>query len=526
MHGKLILASLFAIVSLSGCATMSATPRSSLSVTAMQADTAYLSGDGLEGRALGTAGYDLAAAYVGDRFRSAGLKGWNGSVIQSVPLVKRVADQARTPFVELGGLRLISQGSTIHLEADSVVDGELVFVGHGLRDETLAIDDFKGVDLQGRVAVVIQAIPPGVPEALGYVREANIRSMGGRGIIYLRLTQRPAGSRKNPPDPAIPGVRIDGVARSAAIPVVTLDLPEAEALLNGSPVSIDKLRRTLASGQRLKPVELGQRATIQANLEERRFASPNIVAMIPGSDPSLRNRPVVVTAHLDHLGKSPEEGGKDRIFNGALDNAVGVSIMLDVARSIAGERRQPSRPIIFAAVTSEETMMLGSTYLVDALLKQGVIPAANVNIDMPVLTYEFSDITPYGADQSSLGPIVAQAASRFGAAISGQNQTGDPLWRSDQLAFINRGIPSVYVEPGPGNGGQAAWETYRAERYHKVGDDMSQPIDWRAVERFAGIHKALILAIANDKRAPSWNPGNGLEQYINKRLAERREMAR
>ena len=216
----------------------------------------------------------------------------------------------------------------------------------------------------------------------------------------------------------------------------------------------------------------------------------------------------MISAHLDHLGTNPRAGG-DKIFNGAMDNASGVATMLETARAFAASSRPPRRSILFVALAGEEEGLLGSAYLAQRpLIGEGKI-VANVNLDMPVLLYDFQDVVAFGAEHSTLGPIVAAATAKMGVALSPDPMPSENLFvRSDHYSFVKAGVPSVFLVTGFGNGGKKAFKSFLASHYHKVSDDLGQAFDWNAAARFAKINYLIAREIADGDAAPLWYDGN------------------
>jgi Zn-dependent M28 family amino/carboxypeptidase len=239
---------------------------------------------------------------------------------------------------------------------------------------------------------------------------------------------------------------------------------------------------------------------------ERTYRAPNIIGVIPGSD--LKHEFVIVSAHLDHLGSDPKQG-KDKVFNGAMDNASGVAIMLETARAFATSGKPPRRSIMFVALAGEEEGLLGSDYLARHPLVGSGKVIANVNLDMPILTYDFQDVVAFGAEHSTLGPLVASVAAGMGLTLS-----PDPLplentfVRSDHYSFVKQGVPAVFLATGFKDGGEKASKGFLKGRYHQVSDDISQPFDWNAAAKFAKLNYLIAREIADRNQAPLWYVGN------------------
>ena len=234
------------------------------------------------------------------------------------------------------------------------------------------------------------------------------------------------------------------------------------------------------------------------------LSSSNVIGMLPGSDPALAGEYVVLMAHLDHNGIDPARKD-DTIFNGAMDNASGTAAMLEAARSLAALPVRPRRPILFAAVTAEEKGLLGSDYLArHPVVANGKVVSV-VNLDMPVLLYDFQDVIAFGAEHSTMGPIVARAAAKMGLSLSPDPLPTEGLFtRSDHYSFVKRGVPSVFLATGFKNGGEKQFRDFLKTHYHQVSDQTSLPFDWNAAAKFARINALIAAEIANADEAPKW----------------------
>jgi Zn-dependent M28 family amino/carboxypeptidase len=210
-------------------------------------------------------------------------------------------------------------------------------------------------------------------------------------------------------------------------------------------------------------------------------------------------------AHLDGLGiREPLEENGDRIRNGAMDNATGVATLIEVARQMRRPENRPRRPVLLAAVTAEEVGLLGSEYLARHPVVDGRVVAV-VNLDMPILTYDFRDVIAFGAEHSTMGPIVERAAARMDVRL-----TPDPLpeqglfTRSDHYEFVRTGVPSVFLMTGFEGEGRTHFTGFLEEQYHSAEDDLSQPFNWAAGARFAQLNYLIAREIANEPQAPLW----------------------
>jgi Zn-dependent M28 family amino/carboxypeptidase len=248
---------------------------------------------------------------------------------------------------------------------------------------------------------------------------------------------------------------------------------------------------------------LKQTVKLERQSATQRLTSPNVLAVLPGSDPALANEYVLLMAHLDHDGVDPKREG-DKIYNGAMDNAAGTATMLEVARAMAKAPNRPKRSILFAAVTAEEDGLLGSEYLAKHPVVDGKIVGV-VNLDMPVLLYDFSDVIAFGSDHSTLGPIVRRAAAGMNVALSPDPLPQEGLFtRSDHYKFVREGVPSIFLMTGFAGEGGKTFRDFLATHYHQPSDEPDLPFNWNAGARFARINYLIAREIADAPEAPRW----------------------
>ena len=482
-----------------------------------RAHVEFLASDLMEGRDSGTRGYDLAASYVASQFRGLGLTpgGTAGTWYQQVPFVEALRSDAS---VTIGG-KAFDAAKDVAIGASTTgtaqeLTAPAVFAGYGVDAA-----DYRGLNVRGKYVVLLSGFPKGMPSEIG----AHLNSMkarlaqdqGALGIITLRTLAEQKRrkfdlSLKSAREPSIGWVDESGAAFSNAPRIrlsATLDQPAAEALFAGGGRSLaDVLAEADRQGGKPKGFALKPAVSISRQSNHRRFTSPNVLGIIPGSDPALKDEYVLLMAHLDHEGTDPALPGEDKIYNGAMDNATGIATMLEVARAFAEGGARPKRPILLAAVTAEEDGLLGAEYLAKHRLPAGGKVVGVVNLDMPVLLYDFSDVIAFGADHSSLGPAVKAAAGQAGVALSEDPLPQEGLFtRSDHYKFVREGVPSVFLMTGFGNGGDKAFTGFLSTHYHKVSDDLKLPIDWRAGAKFARINYLIAKEIADAPAAPKWN---------------------
>jgi len=492
----------------------------------------YLSSDRLEGRAPATRGGRMATQYIAEQLRAYGVQpGAGGSYFQKVPIDVVGADPASIGVGvsgrATGTLRYPDDVVVWAGSASNNVDvrSEIVFVGYGAAAPEYRWDDFKGVDLRGKVLLVLVNDPPapaGEPNLFGgramtyYGRwtykfeEAERR--GAVGMLIVHTTERAGypwhtvvGSwakeqRMLPRDPALPrplGFRgwITDSAATAVLAQAGLDLAE--------------LRRRAATRE-FRPVPTGVMLRVGFRSRVEHLESENVVGVIRGSDARLRDQAVALSAHWDHLGIGPAVNG-DSIYNGAEDNASGVADLLAVAHA-AARRPAPKRSLLFVFVTAEESGLLGS----DAFARNPTLPiasiVANLNVDGGNVLGVTRDFRVLGDTKSTLGPMFARMIAAHGWRISpDEHPERGAFYRSDHFSFARAGVPSVSI--GAGNdyeGKPAGWgvqqqEDYTEHRYHQPSDEYRADFDLRGAVQLSTLVLDFATQIANATTLPQWN---------------------
>lgn len=512
-----------------------AAPAQTFSADRVRADVTFLSDDLLEGRDTGSKGHEIAARYVASRFAALGLRpgGDNGTYFQRITFQRTQASGAPGAVTISGpaGSRSWTHGTDVMvgvnpLEPTYDVSAPLVFVGYGLESASLGIDDYRGLDTKGKIVVALRGYPQGTPSEegshLSATKEEAAARHGAIGIVYLD-TNLSAKTRpwsvylRSPNAPKFTWVGPNGKPFVDAPEIranASMNAAAAETLFAGSGHTLSAiLAEADRRGGRPKgfPLKTSIRLTKEAKTE--RVTSPNVVAVIPGTDPALAQQYVVLSGHLDHIGITPPRPGDtpqtDRINNGALDNAAGVATMLEVARAAATAPQRPRRSILFVASTGEEKGLLGADYFA----QHPTVPIAsivgNVDLDMPLLLYHFTDLIAFGADHSTIGPLTATAVAPMGLKLSPDPMPEEGIFtRSDHYMFVRQGVPAVFLATGYANGGAEQWHKFLAGNYHHPGDDISQPIDWESGARFAEANYRIMMAMANDNARPLWFKGD------------------
>lgn len=505
-----------------------------IDTAAIASHVRFLADDLLEGRGTGTRGYEIAARYVAARFAELDLApaGDSGSYFQRVPLrnASLVPGGASVSFTRRGKVDHLGFEEDYVMSADvgresSEVAAPLVFVGYGVTAPELNYDDFAGVDARGKIVVVFSGALPTFPNdqrahySKGSIKGANLARHGAIGYVNVRT---PWDDRRATWERSIRQTRLgsmhwldeQGVPQDVQpelLGTLTLRRPVADGLFAAAGHSLDSIF-TAAEKSRPMGFALGTDARIRRRSRHTPVASSNVVGLLRGADPALRDEVVVYSAHLDHLGITTPVSG-DSINNGALDNASGIACMLEVAQAFAAGER-PRRSILFLAVTGEEKSMQGSDYFAahPPVPIDGIV--ADVNLDMLLMLHPLADVVAFGAEHSSLGPVVARAAARVGMSVAPDPAPEEVIFvRSDQYPFVKQGVPSVFVTAGrqsrdPSVDGDALAERWMREVYHTPQDDLGQAIDWRSGVRFSRLNYLIGYIVAQQTARPTWNPGD------------------
>ena len=502
----------------------------------LQAHVTFLANDLLRGRQPGTEGYDIAAAYVASQFRQMGLQpaGAGGGYFQPVPLRRAWLDEGSATLELMRGdqrhvFRFVDEffrnPSLAHPESE--VQAGMVFAGYGIDAPPLEYNDFDGLDVADKIVVVLRGQPLHFPSEEGAHFSSGrevLKNLVGRGAIGVimvhtpRTEQRFAWTRVESlvGTPSMGWLDQDGRVFAAFEQIlggVVLNSTAAAALFDGAEMPLADLLARDEAGEPLPRFDLPGEIRMSQSSRHETISSPNVAAYLPGSDPLLNDEFLVYTAHLDHIGELHGSGHADAINNGALDNASGVSVMLETARLFT-EREAPRRSILFLAVTAEEKGLVGSEYFA----QNPTIPkeqlAGVVNLDMPLLLYDFGDVIAFGAEHSTIGDAVQQAAEREGVAL-----TPDPFpeqnmfVRSDHYRFVQQGVPAVFLVTGTSSADgttdtKAIFEAFLKDHYHTPSDDLNLPINYRAAARFTRVNFGIGDIIANQLERPRWREGD------------------
>lgn len=528
---------------LGSAALVAVDPKPEISAANILAHVKVLASDEFEGRAPGTPGEDKTVAYLVAEFKKLGLQPGNpdGTYIQNVPLVG-ITSTPTLSFTLDGRVLAMeninefvgpSSRVTPHVEAK---DTDVVFVGYGVVAPEYNWDDYKGVDVRGKTVVMLINDPPVLDPATG---QLDPKIFGGKAMTYYgRWTYKyEIAAAKGAVaclivhetgPAAYPFGVITGSRSRENFEISTPDKNAGHVAMEGW-LTLDAARKLFtAAGQdydRAKaaavrrdfhPIALGAKASFTVDNVLRNVASKNVAALLPGSDPKLRNEYVIYTAHWDHLGRDPRLKG-DQIFNGAADNAAGCGVLLELARtfvSLPADQR-PKRSILFLSVTAEEKGLLGSHYYAQDPLYPLTKTLANINMDGANQFGPTSDMATVGYGASTIDDIGIAVAAAQGREMKPEaHPENGSYYRSDHFEFAKVGVPSYYPKNGrnyigqPADFAEKAVQDYIANRYHKVTDEV-QP-DWT----FAGAAQDTVFLlqvgwrIANGDQWPEWKPGN------------------
>lgn len=507
---------------------------------ALQAHMEFLADDLLEGRGTGTRGFQLAANYIQAQFEQMGLKpgGVNGTYFQNVRFRKSelLRDQCSLIIKRNGSEEKLLMNKDFvmfgdPLRTESNAEAPAVFAGYGVTAPTFNYDDYAGVDVRGKIAVAIYGAPPSFPSAPGAhfsdstVKLSNAAAHGAIGLLIIwggKVEERTPFSEviRFYRQPTMRWLDAAGMPNDVEPKIharATISSNSAIALLEGSGKS---WKEVVANALESKPQSFPLAVTVSMHAVSRHSTveSPNIAAILPGSDPGLRNEYVVFTAHADHLGIDVPVNGDD-IYNGAADNASGTAALIEIARAFTRLPRPPRRSLLFVAVTGEEEGLLGSDYYAHNPTVPISQIVADVNMDEVSFLYDFEDIVPLGGEHSSLGAVAEDVARHMGLEVSPDPAPEEVFFvRSDQYSFVQQGVPSIYIEEGyktvdPKVDGKKMQLNWESTRYHLPGDDMNQPLDFNAMVKCTRVNLAAGYEIAQHTERPRWNSGDFFAQF-------------
>ncbi|MCU1254207.1 MAG: peptidase [Candidatus Angelobacter sp.] len=505
----------------------------------IRATVKYLSDDKLQGRGTGQTGGDMAADWIAAQFKSYGLApaGDQGTYFQRVNFFGVTTDpkQTRLAFVPKTGPEILLKFADDYVANDqthaqkSEIDAPVVFVGYGINAPEYNWDDYKGVDVKGKVLLMLVNEPPSDDpsffkgRALTYYgrwtyKYEEAARRGAVGVVLIHKTEMASygwevvrnswgGEASFLQDDTDPKLKSAG----------WIQLEVARKLALAAGLDLDKMLHD-ATVRSFKPVELPVRVKETIVSKVRSFNSRNVLAQVKGSDPKAAQQAVLYTAHYDHLGIHADEPGHN-IYNGAADNATGCGILLELARVMAAAAEKPRRTMIFASVTAEEQGLLGSKYLG----QHPPIPAQNISLDL-----NYDDIQPLGepqqlvvsgAERTSVYPLVEKVAKDFAMSIQPDDHPeAGHYYRSDHFSLARVGVPAFSVNEGVlFKGHDLAWgeekeRDYVAHRYHQPTDQYRPDMDFTADAKLAKFGLVLGWEAANQPDLAGWQAGDEFEK--------------
>jgi Zn-dependent M28 family amino/carboxypeptidase len=505
---------------------------SPITTAEIDGDLRFLSSDLLEGRAPATRADKLTTEYIADQLRSAGVEpGVGGSYFQTVPIDVVKADPASIKVSATGKATMtLKSPDDVVVFAGSAVEqskahGELVYVGYGATAPEYKWDDFKGMDVKGKILLVLVNDPPATA--------AEPQLFGGKAMTYYgRWTYKYEEAERR----GAAGVLIVHTTESASYPWHTVVgswsgeqrmLPRdstaprplgmrgwitdsaATVLLEQAGLDMAKLRKD-AESRDFKPVSTGIEIDFSATNSVKHLSSENVVGVVRGTDAKLKDQYVAISAHWDHLGIGVPVDG-DSIYNGSVDNASGVASTLAIARA-AARLPHSRRSLIFLFVTAEESGLLGSQYFGEHPTVPASSIVADLNLDVVTVSGRVNDLDVMGDNKSTLGPMLASFVKPQGIKLSPDaHPEAGHFYRSDHFSFAKVGIPAVSIGAGedyvgkPKDYGAKIDADYNAHRYHQPSDAYSPDFDLSGAVQISTIVLKFARTLANSPVMPAWN---------------------
>ncbi|MBZ5508747.1 MAG: M28 family peptidase [Acidobacteriia bacterium] len=491
-----------------------------------------LAADDMEGRETGSLGLRKAQEYVVEQMKRAGLEpAGSKTYYQPIQFVSRqiVEKDSSLALVHNGQVEPLTLGDdaifSTRVNLAPAVEAPLVFVGYGLTVPELGYNDLAGLDLRDKVAVILAGAPAEIPGALAsHYQSAGERwkalsKAGAVGIITIMnptamdIPWSRISANRAHPSMALKGTEFDETSGQEL--AVTFNPEKAQKLFEGSGHTLQELIDLLKERKTLPRFPLTISVRARAAVNNKTLESANLVAQLPGSDPKLKNEYVVLSAHLDHLGTGEPING-DRIYNGAMDNASGSAVLLDLIGSLKKSPGKFKRSLLFVFVTGEEKGLLGSRYFTaHPTVKPGSM-IANINIDMFLPIVPLKVLTVYGLAESDLGDLARDVAQSLGVQVQADPEPQrNAFIRSDQYNFIRHGVPALAMGVGfeKGSPEQEIFKNWRTQRYHAPSDDLDQPVDLESAGKYEEIVRAMMVRAADDPGRPQWKENSFFRRY-------------
>jgi Zn-dependent M28 family amino/carboxypeptidase len=528
---------MFCRIAVLGLLAALALPAQNLRVSGekIRAHVKYLSSDELQGRGVGTTGGRLATNYIAAQLEAEGVKpgGEDGSYFQRVPLVGTETQPGASLTVTgtangTSTLRFVKDfvGTAFSQKPANDFDAEAVFVGHGISAPEYGWDDYKGEDVKGKVLVFFTNEPPstdpkffGGPALTYYGRwtykfeEATRRGAVAALIIHTTPTAGYGwGVVSGSWSQEHPELKLPSGERGLDL-AAWLTQDAGARLVSSTGKTLDELL-AMANEKSFRPIDLHVRVKGHIPVKLRQIESRNVVGRVDGADSKLKSQAVMFTAHWDHLGIGiPVKG--EKIYNGAVDNATGCGMVLEMARVWAALPQKPKRSALFIFVTAEESGLLGSEYYGEHPIVPTGQTVADINFDAFYPFGKTRDVSVTGAERTTLWPIVQSDAKRMNLTIEPDPEPGQGhYYRSDHFSLARVGIPSFSISAGtqyigkPADFGKTVFEQYNSTHYHQPSDEYRQDWDFASMEQMADFGLTLGLDFANTPKMPTWLPGD------------------
>jgi Zn-dependent M28 family amino/carboxypeptidase len=512
--------------------SMAATTDTAFTGTSWWNYVKVLASDDMEGRETGSPGLRKAQEYVVEQLKGAGLEPVGSrSYYQPVRFESRqiVEQDSSLALVNNRQVEPLTLGDdaifSTRVDLASAVDASLVFAGYGLTIPELGHDDLAGLDLRDKVVVIFPGAPAEIPGALASnyqsagERWKALRKAGAIGVITILnptamdIPWSRISANRAHPNMALKDAEFDETSGEKL--AVVFNPEKAQKLFEGSGHTLQELIDLVKDRKPLPHFPLVPTIRAKASVNKKTVESANLVAELPGSDPKLKDQYVVLSAHLDHLGVGEPING-DRIYNGAMDNASGSAVLLDLIASLKKSPKKLKRSLLFVFVTGEEKGLLGSRYFTThPTVKPGSM-VADINIDMFLPIVPLKILTVYGLAESDMGDMVREIAQSQGVQVQPDPEPQrNAFIRSDQYNFIRHGVPALAMKVGfeKGSPQQTIFKDWLTQRYHAPSDDLEQPVDLAAAGKYEDVIQGLMMRLAGSAGRPQWKQDSFFRRY-------------
>ncbi len=519
-----------------------------ISLTSFKRHLKFLGSDLFEGRGTGSTGSNLSAKYLAEELSSLNLIpiGYNDTYYQYIPMhASKPLAESELKFyfdgeehtLEFGeDYFMLNSGEQTYLPLKT----DMVFAGYGIVAPEFDYNDYINIDVKGKIVVMLTGEPyseddnwfGGSKNTLYSFFDAKEKLALARGAAGIILLPAPDDKKYQNINIVKKSFGFEDVKLAYSVTSKFSVLMPGQWGMNmflGSNYTIEDIQQ-MHFQNKMHSFELKSKISFSGHFKERDFVSSNVIGMIQGSDPYLRDEYVLVTAHYDHLGiADPVQG--DSIYNGVMDNAIGCAALVELARAFSQVNPGPKRSIIFMLVTGEEKGLLGSKYYIDHPIRPLYKTVANLNIDGLAFIDKFNSIVLIGEELSNLRKFAEPALKEMNLKISGvpeEFQTNDNFTRSDQVAFASAGIPAMLTMDGLNYKNVSKDEAvdrlfeYGQNRYHTPFDDLSQKIDYDAAFLHIEAIYRIVSKLANAKETPKWKDGVPYQYERLRTTAEKR----